>query len=229
VRCYVLADQSRSMSYGSLNYAKAEYAATLAATLAYFLYLQGDAVGLVTFDQQVREFLPARHRTGHLRQIMLHLQNSSRGTVTDLGGALSQLAELVHKRGLMVIISDFLAPLHEVEQQLAALAACGHELIAFQVLDPAELTFQFEHSMIFEDIESGRDIYVEPAAARSGYLRRLNEHLTRLQNALARLGATYVRLDTSQPLELALFDLLHRRMHTRGGLRRFGQRKGTSA
>lgn len=229
VRCYLLADQSRSMSYGSAQYTKGDYAATLAATLAYFLYLQGDAVGLVTFDEQLREFLPARHRTGHLRQIMLHLENSNPGNTTNLAGALSQVAELVRKRGLIVIVSDFLAPLPEVEQQLAALAACGHELLAFQVLDPSELNFQFENSMMFEDIESGRNLFIDPVTARKGYLRRLNEHLARLQNILARLGGTCVRLETSQPLELALFDLLHMRMHRKRSLRRFGRNKGPAA
>jgi uncharacterized protein (DUF58 family) len=229
LRCYLLADHSRSMSYGSLQYTKGDYAATLAATLAYFLYLQGDAVGLVTFDEQLREFLPARHRTGHLRQIMLHLENSNPGSTTNLAGALRKVAELVRKRGLMVIISDFLAPLPEVEQQLAALAACGHELLAFQVLDPSELNFKFADSMMFEDIESGRNLFIDPVTARNGYLRRLNEHLTRLQSVLARLGGTCVRLETSQPLEVALFDLLHMRMRKKGSLRRFGPKKGATA
>src|SRR5262252_5120466 len=91
LRCYLLSDQSRSMNYGSLGYTKAEYAATLAATLAYFLYLQGDAVGLMTFDRQVREYLPARHRTGHLRQVMLALEQPAAGQATDLTAPLQRI------------------------------------------------------------------------------------------------------------------------------------------
>src|SRR5215467_3906983 len=132
LRCYLLSDQSRSMSYGSKGYSKAEYAATLAATLAYFLYLQGDAVGLLTFDEQVREFLPARHRTGHLRNLMLNLEKPAAGQATNLDKPLKRIAEIVRKRSLVVLISDFLTPLENLQPELTALAACGHEVIVFQ-------------------------------------------------------------------------------------------------
>src|SRR5579862_3364161 len=79
LRCQLVVDQSRSMTYGSLGYSKAQYAATLAATLAYFLNLQGDAVGLLTFDDQIREYLPARHRPGHLRHLMIRLEQPAAG------------------------------------------------------------------------------------------------------------------------------------------------------
>src|SRR5215212_1076615 len=110
LRVHVLMDQSRSMDYGSGSYTKATYASTLAATLAYFLYLQGDAVGLLTFDEKVREFLPARHRVGHLRQLMLALERPASGKATDLVAPLERITSLIRKRGLVVLISDFLAP-----------------------------------------------------------------------------------------------------------------------
>src|SRR6516225_9120781 len=88
LRCYLLADNSRSMNFGSTGYTKAEYAATLAATFAYFLYPQGDAVGLLTFDQDLRDYLPARHRTGHLRHLMLALEKPAHGYATDLSAPL---------------------------------------------------------------------------------------------------------------------------------------------
>src|SRR2546423_5922234 len=111
LRCYLLVDNSRSMSYGSLTYTKAQYANTLAATLAYFLYLQGDAVGLLTFDEQIREYLPARHRSGHLRHLMLALEKPAAGTATNLSAPLRRIAEMMNKRGMMVLISDLLAPI----------------------------------------------------------------------------------------------------------------------
>src|ERR1051325_325685 len=79
LRCHLLVDQSRSMDYGSRGYTKATYGATLAATLAYFLHLQGDAIGLLTFDENVRDYLPARHRAGHLRHLMLALEKPAVG------------------------------------------------------------------------------------------------------------------------------------------------------
>src|SRR5476649_2097021 len=95
LRCHLLVDQSRSMSYGSTGYTKAQYAATLAATLAYFLHLQGDAVGLLTFDEKVREYLPARHRTGHLRQLMFALEKPASGKATNLTTPVERITGLV--------------------------------------------------------------------------------------------------------------------------------------
>src|SRR5215467_9074658 len=80
LRCHLVVDQSRSMNYGSVGYTKSQYANTLAATLAYFLSLQGDAVGLLTFDDKIRDYLPARHRPGHLRHLMLRLEREADGT-----------------------------------------------------------------------------------------------------------------------------------------------------
>src|SRR2546421_6800919 len=157
LRCHLLVDNSRSMTYGSLAYTKAQYANTLAATLAYFLYLQGDAVGLLTFDEQIREYLPARHRTGHLRHLMLRLEQPAAGKATDLSAPLQRIVEVVKKRALMVLISDLLAPADALEKNLGLLTACGHEVMLFHILDPAELTFNFEKAVMFHDVESGRD------------------------------------------------------------------------
>src|SRR6266704_2825518 len=136
LRCYLLVDNSRSMTYGSTACTKADYAATLAATLAYFLYLQGDAVGVLTFDEQIRDYLPARHRTGHLRHLMLALEKPAAGAATDLTAPLKRIVEIVAKRGMMVFISDLLAPLEALEKNLVSLMACGHEVVLFQILDP---------------------------------------------------------------------------------------------
>src|SRR5436190_14031993 len=134
LRCHLLSDNSRSMTYGSIGYTKAQYAATLAATLAYFVYLQGDAVGLLTFDEQIREYLPARHRIGHLRHLMLALEKPATGRTTNLAAPLKRIVEIVRKRGLLVLLSDFFAPIDRLEPDLTSLAACGHEVIVSQVL-----------------------------------------------------------------------------------------------
>src|SRR5690348_12263389 len=154
LRCHLLTDHSRSMTYGSVGYTKAQYANTLAATLAYFLYLQGDAIGLLTFDEQIREYLPARHRTGHLRHLMLMLEKPADGKATDLAAPLKRIVELVNKRGVMVLISDLLASIEALEKNLTVLTACGHEVILFHVLDPAEVGFDFSKAAQFLDVES---------------------------------------------------------------------------
>src|SRR3954466_2039160 len=180
LRCHFRVDNSRSMGYGSLGYTKAQYANTTAATLAYFLYLQGDGVGLLTFDEQIRDYLPARHRTGHLRHLMLNLEKPPGGSQTDLSRPLQRIVEIVTKRGVMVLISDLLAPIEGLERSLSTLGACGHEVIVFNVLDPAELSFNFDKATIFHDIESGRDLYIDPQLARKEYMKRLESHLSRV-------------------------------------------------
>ena len=212
LRCHLLVDNSRSMGYGSLPYTKAQYANTLAGTLAYFLYLQGDAIGLLTFDEQIRDYLPARHRKGHLRHIMLSLEKPSGGSTTDLSAPLKRMLEMATKRGLMILISDLLAPIATLEKNLISLTACGHEVALFQVLDPAELTFHFDKAALFHDLESGRDVYLDPAVARREYLKKLEAHNAAAFAVCQKLGVSYYRFATDQPLELALHDFLRGRL-----------------
>src|SRR5688572_10759366 len=222
LRCFLLVDNSRSMTYGSLPWTKAQYAHTLAATLAYFLSKQGDGVGLLTFDDAIREYLPARNRPGHLRHLMLLLEKPAAGTGTDINAALNRIIDVVTRRGLVVLISDFLAPLGSLEKNLGALAAWGHEIVLFQVLDPAELKFTFEQASLFEDVESRRGLYVDPGAARRDYLRRFEAHNAAVQTIADKIGASYVRFGTDRALEIALFDCLRARMERNKRSRRSG-------
>jgi uncharacterized protein (DUF58 family) len=227
LRCHLIADQSRSMTFGSIGYSKAEYAATLAATLACFLHRQGDAVGLMTFGEHVRDYLPARHRFSHLRRLMLTLEKPAEGRVTDLVTPLRRVAEMIRKRGLVVLLSDFLVPLEGLESALIPLVASGHEVVIFHVLDPAEVTFEFREPAWFEDVESGRTIMVDPGAVRGDYRRKLEAHGATVRQICQRLGSHYARLTTDQPLELALFDFLRARLE-RGRTVRRTRRLGAS-
>lgn len=220
LRCHLITDQSRSMDYGSTGYTKAQYAATLAATLAYFLHLQGDAIGLLSFDEHVRDYLPARHRPGQLRHLMLALEKPAGGKATDLAAPLRRLVEIVRKRGLMVLISDFLAPLDRLEPSLSALTASGHEVLVFQVLDPSELEFRFDQPAVFEDAESNRTLFIDPVAARKEYRRRFDEHGQGLQATCSKLGIGFHRVPTHEPLERVLFEFLQERLRRRRPTRR---------
>lgn len=212
LRCYFLVDQSQSMAYGSGSFTKAEYAATLAATLGYFLELQGDAIGLLTFAETLREYLPARHRPGHLRQFTLALEKQTTGRATNLDAPLRRMAELVRKRGLVVMISDFLTGLDSLEKNLAQLRAWGHEVALFQILDPAEWTLQIEPATIFRDLETGQELYIDPAAARKNYRQRMEAHHGLLQQISRALGISLHQIFTDAPLETTLLEfLLHRR------------------
>jgi len=222
LRCFLLVDNSRSMTFGSLAWTKAQYAHTLAATLAYFLNRQGDAVGLLTFDETIREYLPARNRPGHLRHLMLLLEKPAGGAGTDINAALSRIIDVVRRRGLVILISDLLTPLQALEKNLGALAALGHEIVLFQVLDPSELAFTFDKASLFEDVESKRGLYIDPGAARRDYLKRFNAHNAAVQTIADKIGASYVRFATNRPLELALFDFLRSRVELRKRSRRTG-------
>jgi uncharacterized protein (DUF58 family) len=224
--CYVLVDMSRSMGYGSLEYTKTDYARTLAASLAYFLLTQRDAVGLLTFDEAISEFLPPRHRPGQLRRIMMTLERETGGRSTDLTKPLEQIADSVRKRGLVVLISDLLAPVEDLQTKLGYLRSRGHDVVVLRVLDPAEVDFTFASPGMFHDLESGRTLYIDPSEARTEYKRRFGEHAAQLKQACNHLGIDFAELTTDRPLELALFDLLHARMRRgRRPLRRLARRR----
>lgn len=215
--CYLLVDMSRSMSFGSDGNTKNDYARTLAASLAYFLFTQRDAVGLLTFDEQIGDYLPPRHRRVHLRRIMGMLEREPAGRSTDLARPLEQIAESVRKRGLVVLISDLLAPVEQLRTKLGYLRSRGHDVVVLRVLDPAEVDFTFASPVMFHDLETDRRIYIDPQSARNEYLREFTEHAAELKRTCIDLGVDFAQFTTDQPLELALFDLLQAR--TRRGRR----------
>jgi len=220
LRCHLLLDQSRSMGFGSLDWSKADYAHTLAATLAYFLFQQGDAVGLLSFEENIRDYLPARNRPGHLRQIMLSLEKETAGHSTDLTKPLKRIVELVNKRGLMVLISDLLAPVDELENQLGQLTASGHEVIVFRVLDPREVDFDFEEALLFHDAETEKDFFIDPRAAQKRYLTQFGEHDKVIRTLCHKLGAEYLPVTSDQPLDQVLSDFLRQRRNRGKVIRR---------
>lgn len=207
-RCYLAVDQSHSMDYGKGDYSKAEYARTLAATMAYYLNLQRDAVGLMTCGNESPEFLPPRHRTGHLQQVMRLLERESRGKESNLGQALSQLAGLSRRRGLIVLISDLLTDPDSLYQPLGYLRGRGHELLILRVLDRSEIDLDLDGSTLLEDMETGREMYVDPETARTDYLRRFEDHQQQLIDISHRRSARLVTIATDQPLDVALLELI---------------------
>ncbi len=212
LRCTLVVDTSRSMAYGSGAYTKSDYARTLAATVATFLTRQRDAVGLITFEDTLTQYLPPRHRPGHLARMIALLEREPQAKSTDLAKSLDQVAATVRKRGLVIIISDLLAPTELLRTRLGYLRATGHDVVVLRVLDPAEIHFPFDTPSRFRDAESGRDVYVDPAAARTGYLTRFNAHAAEVRQSCDDLGVEFVAVSTDQALGSVLFDLLKNRM-----------------
>lgn len=229
LRCYLLVDRSQSMDFGSLSYRKSDYATTLAATLAYFLNRQRDAVGLLTFHESLGEYVPARYRTGHFHRLLVGLETPLSGKRTDLVAPIQQIAEITRRRSLVVLISDLLADPRELQKSFGSLRSCGHEIIVFQIADPAELDFDFQNPALFRDLESGKQLYVDPAAARRQYLEGFARHDQTIRQACEAHGIDRIKVSTEQPLEEALFDFLQLRQATHASARSHRRNSATVA
>ena len=210
LRCWLMLDASRSMAFGSRPVAtKMAYARTLAATLAAVLQRQGDVVGLIPFDEQLRQVVPPSQRPGHLRRLFGAIERQPVDGRTALGGALSAAARLLRRRSLLVIVSDFLNPPEEWQAALAELAASGHDLRAIQVLDPAEPELEgLDQTALWEDLETGQTRYIDPQKARTGYRLRFNHHLEAIRATFQQLGVLHFPVLTDQPLGRALHRVL---------------------
>lgn len=212
LRCYLLVDNSQSMNFGSLGYSKADYAKTLAGTIAYFLHQQRDTVGLFRFSESLDEVIPPRYRPGHLRQILIGLEKQPEGKSTGLVPVLEQVSSHVRRRSLVILISDLLVPLEEFDLQLSYLRASGCDVALFQIMDPAEVEFPFSEATLFIDSESGREIYVDPEIARHEYRMRFQSHLKSITESCERLGVHLNQVVINTPLEEVLLDFLKTRL-----------------
>lgn len=205
---YVVLDRSRSMGFGTLAYDKSEYAVTLAATLAYFFSLQRDSIGLLTFDESVGEFVPAKQRPGHFRQLMVALSRPLAGSNTNLDVPLQQIAQLIAKRGLVILISDLLAPLQTLRKNLGLLRVRGHEVMILRTLDPGELRLSMSAPTTVRDMETGRELYLDPVAASEQYEKNFAAHRGEIRSICDSLGVDLYELSTDQPLADSLLHVV---------------------
>ena len=208
---YLLLDVSASMSYSSVPVSKMEYASFLAASLAYFAQRQKDSVGLVTFDEAIVEKIPARCRQGHLARIMHALNKVKPKAQSEFKRPLNAIAESLRRRGIVVLISDLLAPTEDITRGLHQLRHKGNDLVVFQIVDPQEMTFGFTGPGRLEDVETRQVISFVPDLGRDEYLRRREEHVAKLKQACGAWGIDYLQLDTGQPLDFALYEYLSTR------------------
>ncbi len=202
----VLLDVSASMSYGSHSVPKLDYARFLAACLAYFSSRQRDRVGLVTFHHEIVGYVPPSMK--HLDTALHVLDRARAGREGSLAEPLLRVTELLRRKGIVVVVSDFYEELDDVLAAVAPLRARGHDVIVFHVLDPAERTFPFQEASGFEDLETGRQIPVIPERLREDYLRMVRAHVEALADGFRQRRIDYTLLDTSEPLDGALFRYL---------------------
>jgi uncharacterized protein (DUF58 family) len=208
---HLMLDVSGSMGYGSTAMTKFEYAACLAASLAYLMNRQRDAVGLTAFDDKIVEMLPAGSRPGHLRNILLTLDRLKLGRETNVSKPLHQIVDSLSKRGMVVLISDLLDDADAVIRVLKHFQFRGNDVIVFHVLDPDELDFPFERAARFEDLETAEEVMAVPGAVRDHYVREIGELIGQYRRGLGAAGIDYELLSTKRPLELALMSYLSTR------------------
>jgi uncharacterized protein (DUF58 family) len=205
----VLFDVSRSMDYGSQGVTKLDYGRYLAACLSYFSRTQRDRVGMLTFDSEVRDYVPSSAK--HLDIVLHTIDNIKASDAGAFAGPINKIAEILTRRSILVLISDLYEDPDVVVDALNLLRHKGNDVIVFHVLDPAEIEFPFESAAHFQDIESGESIPVVPDTLRDQYLALMNDHVATLEQRLVRSRIDYCRFDTSQPLDFALFEYLARR------------------
>ena len=209
--CHILLDVSASMGYASGGVSKLQYGSYLAAALSYLMTRQRDAVGLIAFDDKIQQMLPVSARPGHLTSILVTLERLKLGAKTDVAKPLRDLVEAIHKRGLVVLISDLLDDPVRVVDGLKHFRYRGTEVIVFQILDPAELKFPFEKAARFRDMETEDEVLAVPDTVRGDYLQAVGDLIDRYKRELRMSGIDFVLLDTSEPLETGLTSYLLRR------------------
>ncbi len=211
----VLLDVSKSMAFGA-RLSKLDYAKTLAACLTYLVSKQRDRVGLVTFDEDIVDHVPPSAK--HLEVVLHTLDRAKAVRPGRLGPPLRKLAEHFGRRGIVVVISDFYEEPQEVLDAIGLLRFRGNDVILFHVLDPAEIDFTFEAASSFEDLESGEQLPVVPDALREQYQAMIREHVAALTTEASERRVDYTMLNTSAPLDYALFNYMSirdRLTHTR--------------
>lgn len=211
----ILLDLSASMTYepedkGRLT--KFQYASYLAAGLAYLLLHQQDAPGLVTFDTEVRTFLPPRQSRRHLWTILAELERAECGGETSIGPVLETVAERLKRRGMVILISDCIDDSEALLAGIRKVAARQHEVLLFQVLDYDERHWPFQRPSSFTDLESRLVVEGDPVSLREEYLQQFEEFLETIGAGCRRADVHRVLVDTTVPLEQSLKDYLLRRL-----------------
>jgi uncharacterized protein (DUF58 family) len=210
-RIHLLVDSSASMGYSSGEVTKLQYAQYLASSLAFLGVRQHDSVGLVAFDEEVIEHVPPGSRAGHLRTILGVIERLAPGRGTTIADQLNRTADLLTRRGIVVLISDLYDDPKRVIEGLEHLRFRGNEVIVFHVMDEQELDFDFIEPVVLEDAETEEQLHVLPDVLRDEYVRAVNSHIESLREGAARNRIDYELHRTSEPLDASLSAFLARR------------------
>ncbi len=214
LRATIVLDASGSMDYrGQQGVLKFDYARKLAASLAYLLMSQQDAVGLVTFDSKVRDIIPCRTKISHLHLMLEAMVKTTPGKDTSLAPVIESLAQRLKRRGLVILISDFFDDPAALLQSIGVLRKKGHEVIALQLWDRDEIDFPFGNWARFENLENDDDfLFLDPATIRQRYLEVQKNFAEQLKDGFRKHQVDYLSLPTDESHSAALRSYLALRM-----------------
>jgi uncharacterized protein (DUF58 family) len=213
-------DSSRSpgswllASDSSPLWTKYDHATAIAASLAYMAIQQQDSVGLAIFDQALSRYFKPSNSPAQWKLVVNELQQVPRWNKTNTGKILDSLAEKLHHRSVIVILSDFFDDLDSIKQGLRHLRYKKHELILFQIMDPAEIEFPFDDVTMFEGLEEAGNLLTEPRALRDSYLEQLREFTDGLKKLCRGMNIDFTRMNSGEPLDVALSTFLANRAAT---------------
>lgn len=217
LKAHLLVDASGSMGYGGKSPAKLDYARRVAASLAYLMLCQRDAVGLATLDTRVRSVLPPLSASKHLLQIIRVLEQTQPGGETALAPLLDDLAaHHLKRRGLVILVTDAFDQLDPLTRALRHFRHKRHEVLLLQILAPEEVEFPFTKATRFVDLEGvARPIAADPGRLKRDYLTAFQTFCCDLRERARQNGVDYLMLRTDDPVDRALGAYLDRRHRTR--------------
>ena len=202
----VLLDVSKSMGYGSRGMTKLDYGRMLAGCLTYLVHRQRDRVGFVAFDDDIVEHVPPSAK--HMDTVLHVLDRLKPAKPGGLRAPLHKMAEHFGRRGMLVLVSDLYEEPDAVLEAIGPLRFRGNDLAVFHLLDPAELDFSFTDPSAFEDLESGEQIPIVPQKLGDQYRELVQAHITALTERFSANRIDYTMVNTSTPLDHALFSYL---------------------
>lgn len=209
---YLLIDCSKSMAYQSgAEISKLDYAGMLSGALSYMMLRQRDAVGLVTFDERIRRYIPPRSKSGHLHVLLNEIAAQSPSDTTDISKTLHEMAERIKRRGLIVLMSDLLDEPEKIISGLKHFRYNNHEVIVFHILDPRERDFAFPREAIFKDMETGEELTTLPYQIKKDFANQVSAFSEEIATACGQSNIDYFPIDTSMPFDKALYAFLSKR------------------
>ncbi|MGH9719695.1 MAG: DUF58 domain-containing protein [Bryobacteraceae bacterium] len=204
----VLLDTSASMGFGSQPVNKLDFARFMAASLVYMANQQRDAAGLIVFDEEVVNYVPPSTRQGQLFRLLHAVEKAEVGKRTDFAKPFVHFLTFLHRRSIVVVLSDFYEQPDIIIKSIEPLRFKGNEVVLFHVLDPQEIEPKFREPLLLLDMEDKSAIEVSPEYARTEYRSKIDAHIENLRSTARRAGLDYFLMNTGRPLDEGLREYL---------------------